>query len=70
MNGIVVVVSADTEWRVMQEILPDVGLQASPLGQWFLHDLVIGGKNEAVIFFHGGWGKIAAAASAQYAIDR
>jgi hypothetical protein len=28
MNGIVVVVSADTEWRVMQEILPDVGLRA------------------------------------------
>jgi len=70
MNGIVVVVSSDTEWRVMLEILPDVELQASPLGQWFQYDLVVDGENEAVIFFHGGWGKIAAAASAQYAIDR
>jgi len=64
------VVSADTEWRVMQEVLPDVELQASSMGQWFLHNLLIEGKSEAVIFFHGGWGKIAAAASAQYAIDR
>ena len=63
-------VSADTEWRVMQEILPDVELQASPMGQWFKHDLAVEGRNESVIFFHGGWGKIAAAASAQYAIDR
>lgn len=70
MNGVVVVVSADTEWRVMQEILPDVELQASPMGQWFHYDLVVGGRNESVIFFHGGWGKIAAAASAQYVIDR
>jgi adenosylhomocysteine nucleosidase len=70
MNGVVVVVSADTEWRVMQEILPDVEQQASPMGQWFQHDLVVGGMNESVIFFHGGWGKIAAAASAQYVIDR
>jgi len=69
MNGVVVVVSADTEWRVMQEILPDVELQASPMGQWFQYDLVVGGMNESVIFFHGGWGKIAAAASAQYVID-
>jgi adenosylhomocysteine nucleosidase len=70
MNGVVVVVSAETEWRVMQEFLPDVELQASPMGQWFKHDLVIDDENEAVTFFHGGWGKIAAAASAQYAIDR
>lgn len=70
MYEVVVVVSADTEWRVMQEILPDVELQASPMGQWFQHDLAVGGRNESVIFFHGGWGKIAAAASAQYVIDR
>jgi len=70
MNEVVVLVSADTEWRVMQEILPDVELQASPMGQWFQHDLVVDGSDETVTFFHGGWGKIAAAASAQYAIDR
>jgi adenosylhomocysteine nucleosidase len=30
----------------------------------------VAGRSEPVLFFHGGWGKIAAAASAQYVIDR
>ena len=29
-----------------------------------------GGRPARVVFFHGGWGKVAAAGSAQYAIDR
>jgi adenosylhomocysteine nucleosidase len=45
-------------------------LYSSPLGQWFEVELIAGGQPEPVIFFHGGWGKIAAAASAQYVIDR
>ena len=70
MNGVVVVVSADTEWRVVQELLPYVELHDSHMGEWFKHVLPMGGREESVIFFHGGWGKIAAAASAQYVIDR
>ena len=40
------------------------------LSGWFVIDLAIGGRSEPVLFFHGGWGKIAAAASTQYVIDR
>ena len=64
------VVSADTEWRVLQEILTDVELKSSPLGQWFEYEITVNDEPETVTFLHGGWGKIAAAASAQYAIDR
>jgi adenosylhomocysteine nucleosidase len=38
------------------------------LGEWFTAP--IGERSKSVLFFHGGWGKIAAAASMQYAIDR
>jgi hypothetical protein len=44
MNGVVVVVSADTEWSVMQEFLPDAEFHDSPMGEWFKHDLPIGGR--------------------------
>jgi adenosylhomocysteine nucleosidase len=60
---IVVLISADIEWRVICELFPDVQYQRSPMGEWFY-------AKESVIFFHGGWGKIAAASSTQYVIDR
>ena len=68
--GVVVIISANIEWQVMQTIFPGVALQSSPLGPWFTMDLDVAGRQEPVLFFHGGWGKIAAAASAQYVIDR
>jgi adenosylhomocysteine nucleosidase len=40
------------------------------LGEWFVVDLEVDQRTEPVLFFHGGWGKIAAAASTQYVIDR
>jgi len=58
----VVIVSADAEWRVVKELLPEVRIQSTPMGETF--------ENEGVIFFHGGWGKISAAASAQFVLDR
>jgi adenosylhomocysteine nucleosidase len=61
----VVLVSADAEWRVVREVNPGASIQRSPFGEYF--EQPVAGR--AVIFFHGGWGKIAAAASAQYAID-
>jgi adenosylhomocysteine nucleosidase len=67
---IVILISANVEWQVICAMFPDVKLQPSPLGQWFVVDLDIGGCSEPVLFFHGGWGKIAAAASTQYVIDR
>ena len=67
---IVVIISANTEWRVVCTIFSDVELHTSPFGQWFVVELKVGERNEHVLFFHGGWGKIAAAASTQYVIDR
>ncbi|MBI4639201.1 MAG: hypothetical protein HY731_00800 [Candidatus Tectomicrobia bacterium] len=66
----VVIISANVEWQVICELFPDMKLQASPYGQWFSIDLDIRGRKEPVFFFQGGWGKISAAASTQYVIDR
>jgi adenosylhomocysteine nucleosidase len=66
----VVVISANAEWRIVRESFESADLRPSPFGQWFVVDLDVGGCAETVLFFHGGWGKIAAAASTQYAIDR
>ncbi len=65
-----VIISADIEWQIVLDILADVQPQLSPLGQWFSLDLPVSRQSEPVLFFHGGWGKIAAAASTQYVIDR
>ncbi len=67
---VVVMISANVEWKVMRTFYPDAQTLPSPFGEWFVIDLDIGERVEPVLFFHGGWGKIAAAASAQYAIDR
>jgi adenosylhomocysteine nucleosidase len=67
MNTILVLISANAEWRAIREVFPQAKIQISPLGEWFVTQ-VDGSK--AVTFFHGGWGKIAAAASTQYVIDR
>jgi adenosylhomocysteine nucleosidase len=68
--SVVVLISADIEWQVIRTLFPDVQPQSSPFGEWFAVDLEVNGGREPVLFFHGGWGKIAAAASTQYVIDR
>ena len=62
---ITIIISANAEWRVVKEIFPNLDLQVSPFGE-FAH-LTLETWN--LTLFHGGWGKISAAASAQYAID-
>jgi len=66
----VVVVSADAEWRAVRSLFPTVEASLTPLGEWFAVTLLDGSDINPVLFFHGGWGKIAAAASAQYVIGR
>ncbi len=66
----VVLISAGTEWRVLRALLPAVEPQRSPYGAWFTTTVAVRGVAEPVIFLHGGWGKIAAAASTQYALER
>ncbi len=67
---VVVLVSADAEWRAVRAILPELELEGSPYGDWSLVTVPVNREPLPVVLLHGGWGKIAAAASAQYAIDR
>jgi adenosylhomocysteine nucleosidase len=62
---VVILVSADAEWQAIRRLFPDVTMSASPFGEWFVQD-----TSRRIIFFQGGWGKISAAASTQYVIDR
>ena len=62
---VVVLVSADAEWRVVEQtVAGERG--TTPFGATIGVEIA----GERALFVHGGWGKIAAAASAQYAIDR
>jgi adenosylhomocysteine nucleosidase len=64
-NRIVIIISADGEWNAIQKIFPKKEFINSIYGQWFIHEIT----GIKVVFFHGGWGKISAAASTQFAID-
>ncbi len=68
--NVIILISADVEWRFILQLHPQVEILESPLGEWFVDQIDIFGRQEPIRFFHGGWGKIAAAASAQYVIDR
>jgi adenosylhomocysteine nucleosidase len=61
-----VLISADAEWRVVRPLFPSAATQTSPYGEFFFTTV----ERERVLFFHGGWGKVAAAGSTQYVIDR
>ena len=61
-----VLISAGAEWRAIRPYYPDAAVEPTPYGETF--SAVIAGQQ--VQFLHGRWGKVAAAASTQYAIDR
>lgn len=63
---VVALISAGAEWKIVRAQFSDEPLHDSPFGQWLVHRL----GSEDVVFFHGGYGKVAAAGSTQYAIDR
>jgi adenosylhomocysteine nucleosidase len=65
-----ILISANAEWAVVSTYFSAYPQQSSPLGNWFRAEIRVDGRAESVLFFHGGWGKIAAAASTQYVIDR
>ncbi len=67
---IVVLISANIEWRAILTIFPQIDEQVSPFGEWFVTQIQAGGQARPIVFLHGGWGKISAAASTQYVIDR
>ncbi len=75
----VVLISANAEWQAVKEILAPIEIQSTPLGETFVIRLITltrdnrtpgtGTFGTEARFFHGGWGKISAAATTQYAID-
>ena len=70
---IVILISADAEWKAILPLFPNDRIFDSPYGEWFELSTYPANnwkKNPEIIFFQGGWGKINAAASTQYAIDR
>lgn len=66
----VVLISATSEWRAVRASYPASTPHPSPFGEWFAVSLAVAGRAMPIVFAQGGWGKIAAAASTQYAIDR
>jgi len=65
-----VLVSANVEWAAVRLLYPRECYETSPLGEYFICDVALPeGAMRRVLVFHGGWGKVRAAASTQYVID-
>ncbi len=62
---IVVLISADAEWKAVKDQFSQAKFETNPMGGFFLTKI----NRQTMVFQHGGWGKIAAAASAVYAIE-
>ena len=67
---VIVIVSADIEWQAVQNLLPELDRGRSPFGELWWSSSTVVGPNRWPHSGSAGWGKISAAASAQYAIDR
>jgi adenosylhomocysteine nucleosidase len=61
-----VLISANMEWKSVKKNYPNEKLQASPWGEYFFKEIA----HQNVLFFHEGWGKVAAAGATQYVIDQ
>jgi adenosylhomocysteine nucleosidase len=66
---VVVLISANVEWKAVCGLFPEKVPVSSPLGEWFIAELKVLKQPEPIVFHHGGWGKVSAAASTQYVID-
>lgn len=61
----VVLISSNTEWLAVKDVLsPDV-IKATPYGESFVATI----KGMGYLFFHSGWGKTASAGAMQYVLD-
>lgn len=60
-----VLVSANMEWKAIKELYPDKEYFTSPWGTYFYDSIA----SQNILFFHEGWGKVAAAGATQYVID-
>jgi adenosylhomocysteine nucleosidase len=68
---IVVLISADEEWRAVKRIMqPSKPLPSSPFGEWFLQDVQVQERKLPVVFLQTGCGKVPAAAATQFALNK
>ena len=67
---VVVLISANVEWLAVRQLFSSLQVENSPFGEYFQYQPGELSINHKIILLHGGWGKIAAAASTQYVIDR
>jgi adenosylhomocysteine nucleosidase len=61
-----VLISANAEWKSVKTMFPSAQLETSPYDEYFFAEV----GEHRTLFFHGGWGKVAAAGSTQFVIDR
>ncbi len=66
MKTILIIFSANAEWQAAKAYYHDFQIQMTPYGEYFEFRQ----GEQLRIYLHGGWGKISAAASAQYGIQR
>lgn len=63
---IVILISAHSEWRAAKSYCNDPLTERTPFGECFYKSIAA----VPCVFMEGGWGKVSAAGSTQYAIDR
>ncbi len=63
---VVVIISANGEWNAVKSLFPESKVENSPFGERF--DATM--EQRTITFFHGGWGKVSAAATAQFVVDQ
>ncbi len=67
----VILISANAEWRSILPYFPGSRKRNSPYGNWFSYRYPQAtGLIKPIVFMHGGWGKVSAAGSTQYALNR
>jgi adenosylhomocysteine nucleosidase len=69
-HNVVVLISANAEWKVVKSIFPNEKYQPTPWGEFFQTEIETAKGKTPVLFFHEGWGKTAAAGATQFAIDQ
>ena len=62
---ITILISANSEWRALKEVIDPASCLPNPFSEHFFFEI----HGEPVVFMHGGWGKISAAATTQLSID-
>ncbi len=61
-----IIISASEEWAALKPHFSELSILVTPYGEAFTTSI----EGQSIVFVQGGWGKISAAGSTQYAIDR